>query len=169
LPEQGGVTTQGQPSLFWYISEQVDAAINLRMVAQDARQSLCDITVRHSDCRGIQRLDLAKFGISLSSDQDYAWMVSIVLDPMDRSKDVAVGGPVRRLPLSEKLKIELSDTEMAKRPAVLAAHGIWCDAFATLSDMIKAQPANAGLRQYRGNLLRQVGLNEAAASEPTGE
>jgi hypothetical protein len=60
------------------------------------------------------------------------------------------------------LKEKIANATPASLPSLYADAGVWYDTLATLTDQIEAQPGNQSLRETRTNLLRQVGLKEAA-------
>ncbi|WP_179137096.1 DUF928 domain-containing protein [Candidatus Entotheonella palauensis] len=93
--------------------------------------------------------------------------MALITDPERRSKDIIAGGGVERIPLSDAIRSQLGQAQAEHVPHLYAEAGLWYDALATISDLIDATPADAGLRQQRAALLEQVGLTSIAAYDAT--
>src|SRR5262249_28024530 len=113
----------------------------------------------------IQRLNLADKGVKLAPGVEYKWVVALITDSENRSKDLVASGVIERIEATPALKEKLAAGDSAARPAIYAEAGIWYDALSSLSDQIEAKPADASLRQTRAELLRQVGLKSAAQAD----
>jgi hypothetical protein len=114
---------------------------------------------------GVQRIQLADYGIRLSVGVPYRWYVALVVDPEHRSKDVIAGGAIERVALSETLGAELAGAGKGQVPHLYAEAGLWYDALAAISDLVDAAPHDAVLRQWRAALLEQVTLSDIAAED----
>ena len=164
-PDDTGLTTQEQPSLFWYQSRPSQAGLELTLLEENKAKPLLHIKPGTSSKSGIQRLKLADHGIKLEKDKEYQWVVALVTDPANRSSDLVASGFIKRVELPAEVKEKLAKAAPEERPAILAEAGIWHDALASLSDLIEAQPNADRLRATRADLLRQVGLTFAADSD----
>jgi len=163
-PDHVGRTTSAQPSLFWYI-DQVPATvprIEFTLLDEDGVEPLVDTTLETPKHGGIHRIRLADYGVKLTPGSEYEWSVALVLDPNERSKDIVATGWIDRVEPSQELESRLEAAGSDGIPAVYADEGVWYDAVAGLSDQIDRRPDDARLRQQRADLLRQVGLEEAA-------
>jgi hypothetical protein len=164
-PDETGLTTQEQPSLFWYQSKPAAARFELTLLEEDKPKPVLQVKMDRSSQAGIQRLKLSEHNIKLQPDVEYRWVVALVLDPNNRSNDLIASGFIKRVEPSKELQEKLAKAAPGERAAIYAQAGIWHDALGALSDQIEAQPNNETLRTQRADLLRQVGLNFAATSE----
>jgi hypothetical protein len=92
---------------------------------------------------GIQRIDLATYGVELRTGLEYEWSVTLAMDPARRSRDLVTVGWIERA--------EPPDGLAKTDPAALASAGFWYDAFA------------AAAAELRETLLRDAGLAVLAA------
>jgi hypothetical protein len=164
-PDEIGITTQEQPSLFWYQSKPATAKFELTLLEDNKVKPLVQFEIDRSSKAGIQRLKLSEHGAKLAIGVEYQWVIALVTDPDNRSKDLAASGVIKRIEVPADLKEKVSSATPTSLPAVYAESGIWYDALSVLSDQIDSHPENQALRQTRADLLRQVGLKAAANSE----
>jgi len=164
-PDEIGITTQEQPSLYWFQSKPAKAKFELTLIEENKPKPIVQVVVERSTKAGIQRLKLSEHGAKLAVGVEYQWVVALIPDPDNRSKDLIASGVIKRIEPSADLKEKVSKASPASLPGVYAEAGIWYDALTVLSDQIDAQPDNKALRQTRADLLQQVGLKAAAQSE----
>lgn len=164
-PDDIGTTTLEQPSLFWFQSKPGDAKFELTLLQENKVKPLVQVKVERSTKAGIQRLKLADHAVKLTPGVEYQWVVALVTDADNRSKDLVASGVIKRIEPTPELKEKIQQATPASRASIYADAGIWYDALAVLSDQIEAQPEDKSLRETRAELLRQVGLKTAAQSE----
>ena len=164
-PDDIGVTTKEQPSLFWYQSKPANAKFELTLLQDNKVKPLVQVLVERSTKAGVQRLKLSEHGAKLSPGVEYQWVVALVTDPDKRSSDLVASGVIKRVEPGTDLKQKITQATPSSLAAVYAEAGIWYDALAVLSDQIEAQPDNKSLRAARSDLLSQVGLKAAAGAE----
>jgi hypothetical protein len=164
-PDEIGITTQEQPSLFWFQSKPANARFELTLLQDNKVKPIVDVQVDRASKAGVQRLKLADQGVKLAPGVEYQWVVALITDPDNRSKDLIASGVIKRTEPSAELKDKLGKADPASIPGIYAEAGIWYDALGALSDQIDARPDDQGLRQSRADLLRQVGLKTAADAE----
>jgi hypothetical protein len=164
-PDEIGITTQEQPSLYWFQSKPAKAKFELTLLEENKPKPIVQVVVERSTKAGIQRLKLSEHGAKLTTGVEYQWVVALIPDPDNRSKDLVASGVIKRIEPTADLKQKVSKASAASLPGVYAEAGIWYDALTVLSDQIDAQPDNKALRQTRADLLQQVGLKAAAQSE----
>jgi len=166
-PGETGDTTQGKPTIYWFVSQAVEVPMELTITNNESLQAavkpLLEISLKPPIKKGIHALRLADHGIVLRPDIEYQWFVAVVRNPAQRSNDVIAGGTIKRVPESDALQAQLKQSAQAERAAVYAEAGIWYDAIDQLSTQIGADGGNRALREQRAALLEQVGLREAAA------
>jgi len=164
-PDEVGITTQEQPSLFWYQSKPANAKFELTLLQDNKVKPIVQVQMERSSKAGIQRLKLADYGAKLTPGVEYQWVIALVADPDNRSKDLVASGVIKRIEPDANLKTKLASATPAALAGIYADAGIWYDALSVLSDQIEAAPESQALRQTRADLLRQVGLNTAASSD----
>jgi hypothetical protein len=161
-PDDIGLTTQEQPSLFWFQSKPADARFELTLLQENKVKPLVQVTIERSAKAGIQRLKLSDHGAKLVAGVEYQWVVALITDPDNRSTDIVASGVIKRIEPSEQLKNQLREARPAALPGIYAEAGIWYDSLGALSDQIEAQPDSTELQAIRDDLLNQVGLRLAA-------
>jgi hypothetical protein len=164
-PDETGITTQEQPSLFWYQSKPANAKFELTLLQDNKVKPLVQVKIERSTKAGIQRLKLSDYNAKLTPGVEYQWVVALVTDSDNRSKDLVASGLIKRIEPDADLKTKLSSATAASKPGIYAEAGIWYDALSLLSDEIDANPGDQALRRTRADLLTQVGLKTAANSE----
>jgi Domain of Unknown Function (DUF928) len=165
VPNHIALTTQTQPSLFWFQSKPAKAKFELTVVEPKKPKPLVSLTAPQADKPGIHRVKLAKYKVELQPDVAYEWSVAIVPDAENRSRDVIAKGVIKRIDPPGDLANRVTQMGDLERAAAFAQAGIWYDAFESISNAIEAHPDDASLRAQRAALLQQVGLSEAAAAD----
>ena len=163
VPNHLALTTQAQPSLFWFQSKPAKAKFELTVVEPKKPKPLLSLTSPDADKPGIHRIKLARYKVELQPDVTYEWSVAIVPDPENRSKDVIAKGVIKRIKPPGDLATGGEKGDDLERAAAYAQAGIWYDALDAISNAIEAHPGDTSLREQRASLLKQVGLSQAAA------
>jgi len=161
-PDEVGLTTQEQPSLFWYQSQPAKAKFELTLIEDNKPKPIVQVEMDRAAGAGIQRLKLSEHNAKLTVGVEYQWVIALVTDPDNRSKDLVASGVIKRVEPAADLKQKVTSAAPTALPAVYADAGIWYDALSVLSDQIDAHPDDQALRKQRSELLRQVGLTAAA-------
>jgi hypothetical protein len=162
VPDHVGLTIKEGPSLFWYLSKQTPYPIELTVIEYQAIQPLIENHIKPSVHPGVNRIELADYGVHLSPGVSYQWFVSIVSDPDHRSKDIIAGGAIERMDISEALRNKLSHANRTEVPHIYAEAGLWYDSLSAISDLIDSSPNDQELKTLRASLLKQVGLGKVA-------
>jgi len=157
VPEEPGLTLTEHPVLYWYLAHPTDVRIDFVLLRLDPMKTLVETSLPSPSRAGVQRLDLAPYGVALEPGVSYQWLLKLVPDPDDRSYDRVVGGGIERVAASSDLSDKLA-VSGASQPHVLAEAGIWYDAVDVLSRGIQAEPDNRSLWNQRAALFQQVGL-----------
>jgi hypothetical protein len=165
VPNHVALTTQAQPSLFWFQSKPAKAKFEVTVVEPKKPKPLLSLAAPEADKPGIHRVKLAKYKVELQPDVAYEWSVAIVPDAENRSKDVIAKGVLKRISPPGDLASRVEKADDLERAAIYAEAGIWYDAFEAVSNAIDAHPDDPSLRAQRASLLQQVGLSEAAAAD----
>ena len=164
-PDETGLTTQEQPSLFWYQSKPAEAKFELTLLEENKLKPMLQVKFARSSAAGVQRIKLSEHGVKLAPNIEYQWVVALVTDPDNRSSDLVASGAIKRIEPSTELRAKVAGASPSALPGIYAEAGIWHDALETLSDLVDAKPTDKTLRQTRADLLAQVGLKAAASSE----
>ena len=165
VPNHIALTTQSQPSLFWFQSKPAKAKFELTVVEPKNPKPLVSLTAPQADKPGIHRVKLAKYKVELQPGVAYEWSVAIVPDAGNRSRDVIAKGVIKRISAPGDLANRVSQMGDLERAEAYAQAGFWYDAFESVSNAIEAHPDDPSLRAQRASLLQQVGLSEAAAAD----
>jgi len=163
-PDDVGLTTQEQPSLFWYQSKPAKAKFELTLLQENKVKPLVQVTAERSLTAGIQRVRLSDHGVKLAPGVEYQWVVALITDPDNRSNDLIASGVIKRIEASPELKKSIAAATPDSLPGIYAEAGIWYDALTSLSDRIDTAPGNKALQEARADLLRQAGLKGAVTT-----
>ena len=164
VPEHVARTASEQPSLFWYLSELPPRGSDLEFAItdEDSSDPLYQTPLPLPSEPGLQRIDLADFGVKLPPTVEYRWSVALRTDPSHPSRDVVAQGWIQRVGAPAPVAAMLDEAGPTDVPIVYAESGYWYEAFSTLSDLIELYPENESLRLARRELLKQAGLQPIA-------
>ena len=172
-PKEAAVTTNEQPSLYWYqagpMPEKVLKTARVEITVLDPKNpkplvKVASALAGQKDAgAGIHRLALGKQKVSLQPGVTYKWTVALIPDPANRSQDVITSAAIQRIEPSKELTAALSTAAPGDKAAVYAQNGVWYDAVEAISAEIDKDPKNTDARKMRGELLEQGGLKDAAA------
>ncbi|WP_353571192.1 DUF928 domain-containing protein [Candidatus Albibeggiatoa sp. nov. BB20] len=168
-PEHTGLTISQQPTLYWYISNNVDVPFRFTLTYDDSEIEAGKVSLEDSidpvletkiadPASGIQGIDLSKHDVSLKPDIVYRWAISMVAEGM-RSNDIVTEGTIKLINKPDNLDTELSNADEKRFAHVYAQEGIWYDAIDSLSEMISKYPNEKQFAEDRDSLLKQVGLD----------
>jgi Domain of Unknown Function (DUF928) len=163
VPNHVALTTQAQPSLFWFQSKPAKAKFELTIVEPMKPTPLLVLTSPDADKPGIHRIKVSRYKVELEPDVAYEWYVAIIPDPENRSKDIVAKGGIKRIKPPAELAAGIEKADDVERAALYAQGGIWYDTLEAISNAIEAYPEDASLREKRASLLKQNGLYQAAA------
>jgi hypothetical protein len=162
-PDHVGLTTQAQPTLYWYSDIPVNAHFEFALIDNNEIDPLLEIEVSDKPLSGIKHLDIGDYDITLQPGVSYQWTVALVVDENNRSTDVFSTGVIERIETDEALKKRIEGSKDRNRVAVYASEGIWYDALDAISSLIEQAPADQDLLSIRASLLEQAGLSAATA------
>ena len=158
VPDHAGLTTQAQPTLYWYADSPVNAQFEFALIDDNEIDPLLEVAVSDKPVSGLKRLDIGDYDITLKPGVSYQWSVSLVSDQNNRSTDVFSTGVIERIEPDNDLKSRVQNSKGTRRVAVYASEGIWYDALDAISSLIEQSPDDQGLISIRASLLEQVGL-----------
>jgi hypothetical protein len=96
-PNDIGMTTQEQPSLYWFQSKPANAKFELTVVQENKVKPVVHMTVDRAANAGIQRVKLSEFNAKLEPGVEYQWVVALISDPENRSTDLIASGVIKRI------------------------------------------------------------------------
>src|ERR1700677_3703828 len=161
VPDQVALTTQEQPSLYWYQNKAAKTTCEVTLTEPKNPKPLLSLKAPAATPAGIHAIRLTKFNVKLKPGVLYRWSVAVVVDPQNRSQDIIANGVIKRIAPSSDLQSQLAAAADADKPALFAQNGIWYDALQSISDQIDRAPQDASLKSERDELLKQVGLDGA--------
>jgi hypothetical protein len=164
-PDHVGLTSQEQPTLYWFLSNQTKHPIEVTLIVEKVAQPLLEKRIPLPIEPGIHAIRLKDFNLRLLKATQYRWFVALIPDPERRTKDILAGGILERIDLPEAVRMKLSQTDRRNVPHIFAESGIWYDTIMAISELIEANPNDMNLRKQRAALLEQVGLSKVAQFE----
>lgn len=159
-PNHAGLTTQSQPTLFWYLSKATRSKIEVSLFLENDPRPLLELKLEGTDHSGLQKLPLSKHGVSLKPNLAYQWVVALVPDAKNRSKDSLASGIVKRIDPAPSLKDKIAAAKAEERAMIYAEQGVWFDAIESLLDRMETDPKDSETVDQIMALLEQVGLKE---------
>ena len=164
-PDHIGLTVHDQPALYWFVSETVTTPIEVEvtLIEADGVKPIMKAKLPPPVGPGIQRLNLAEYGVHLTPGARYEWSIALVLDPKRRSRDIVASGGIERIDAANTPTISGDNKPTRETTALYAKAGLWYDTIMSVSDLIAASPADQTLREQRAELLETAGLKEASA------
>lgn len=164
-PDHVGLTAHDQPALYWFVSDTVTMPIEVEIIVIEANgvKPIMKAKLTPPIGPGIQRVNLADYGVHLMPGAQYEWSVALVLDPKRRSRDIVVSGGIERVDTEQVADVPAG--RMPSRDTVVryAKAGLWYDTIMGVSDLIAESPTDQDLRQQRADLLETAGLKEVSA------
>ena len=164
-PNHVALTTQEQPTLYWFVSNETKHPIEVTLIIEEATQPLLEKKLPLPVQPGIHPIRLKDFNLHLLKATQYRWFVALVPDRERRSKDILAGGIIERIEVPETVRVKLSQSDQRNVPHIYAESGIWYDTITAISELIEANPNDMNLRKQRIALLEQVGLSQVAQYE----
>jgi hypothetical protein len=157
-----GLTSQEQPVLYWYLSQETRHPVEVILTDRQSVKPLLTIRLNPPLQPGMQRVRLADHNIHLALGVLYKWSVSLVRDAAQRSYDVTTAGTIERVELPKELREQMAHTNTMISARLYATAGLWYDTIAALSELIDTRPQDTVLRQQRAMVLEQEQLTAAA-------
>jgi len=150
-PRHTGLTRSPTPTVWWHLAADCGHPVEISVVDAASFEAPPLLQRRLTPpSPGFHPIELADLAAPLAAGRAYRVNVALIVDPESRSADVFAAATLRRLD-----RPELAGAAVAE----LAEGGLWYDALDTVMRS-GGQPATAA----RETLLRQVGLERAAAS-----
>jgi hypothetical protein len=170
VPEHVGLTVNPQPALYWYLSGSArgSARFELTLIDEDSIDPLIDVGLAGPVEPGLQRIDLAAYGVELAVGREYQWFVSLSPDAEHRSKDLVSSGWIERVERPADLAARLAGAGPEQALSAYGEAGLWYDALAASTELAARHPEQPRYRRQLAQLLDQVGLPGQAVAEQAG-
>jgi hypothetical protein len=158
-PDHVAFTVDKTPTVNWFLSKPTSHKVMFTFTDISLVRPLYDGPIPTPKDAGIHAVRLKDLGLSLETEVQYRWYVSVQRDPDSPSRDIVAGGMIERCDyvLCEP-RFECNVQSVLDN----ARNGLWYDAMACLCSLIDASPREIQLRRIRAQLLRDVGLNSVA-------
>jgi hypothetical protein len=161
-PDHTGLTTQSQPTLYWYASQPVSGRVAVTIQDKRGIEPPVERQLSLSEAVGMIPVRLADLGVQLRPGSEYRWTVAVVADSPKQPRNLLTSGTIRQTDSRDTIQAHLTNLPPERAAFLLAEQGLWYDALAQLGELIERAPADPRWRRYRAALLEQVGLNSAA-------
>ncbi len=165
VPDHLGLTIQEQPTLYWYVSKEAPYRLVLTFNQEKRVEPVLELTLAHSAKPGIHSVNLMDHHVKLELDTEYNWFVELVVDDDSPAKNIVAGGRIKRVVPPQPLLTKLRTAEPHEVTAIYSEAGLWYDAFASISDLIKTSTQSTQYVKGRVVLLEQVDLMEVSRAE----
>ncbi len=151
-PEHVGWSSSAQPDLYWFVSRPVTQSVMLTIIPAGgaAIDPLFEGMLTSPTGAGIHAASLSALKVTLETNVDYEWSISLVGDAQSRSRDILASGRVRSVPLSAELKAGIANAENDARTEKLAAAGYWYDVVGLLRKNAAASATEISLYESAG-------------------
>ena len=152
----GGLTTQAQPLLWFYLPEPLDGGSAPELVLQNSQEQVVyqGQVAGETSQSGIIGVPLS---VSLEPDEAYRWSLTINCDESERT---TVSGWLERRSLNEDLSRTLRQANARNRAALYANYGFLQDSLSELAGLRLADPDDEAIAQAWANLLSLLDLPE---------
>jgi hypothetical protein len=164
-----GLTVADYPRFFWYMPQTKAKLAEFALFEVDDhlddRQPVYQTTFNLPGdiSSGIVSFQLPNTNIPpLQVGKDYRWTVSLICDPSNRMRDVAIEGWVQRVATDPRLSRQLTRAKAVDRIQLLAQNGLWFDTITTLAAERVAHPTDPALKTSWSELLKSIKLDKLA-------
>lgn len=165
-PADTGAISGESPVLTWYVSRACDYPVELAL--NQGFETVYSVILDAPNRGGLYSIDLGAVGVRLEPGVEYDWAVSLKRDINRPSADVTACTQIQRRSVDADVQTRISRAAGAERAVLYAENGYFCDAIATLNQVIAKNPSDPGPRAMLADLLRQVDLEEVAAHDAGG-
>ena len=156
-PPQTGLTFSAQPTLYWLVSKPIAAHFIFSLTEAESNNKLLlnkNLFLEIPE-PGIQSFSLSQSLISLETNIEYKWSITLVCDSPNLANPISTEGRIKYV----KPSFDATQQDLT----FYAQHGFWYDALDTVSKLISSHPKNKAFRQTRALLLQQGELPEVLA------
>ncbi len=155
-----GQTISDYPTFWFYLPDQLAPDTAMEFFLQDAKDNnLYNTQISNTAIGpGLIKISLPPTAQPLQANQPYFWTFSVSCNPKNSSEQVFVKGSIQRVQPSSTLKNQLKSATPLEQVKLLAANGVWYEAFNTLAELYQKNPTQNQVAIAWQTLLQQVGL-----------
>ena len=159
-----GLTTRAQPVIYWYLSADTDAGVEIGINDPTKLENpVLETTLKGPTKSGLHKLDLSKLAqngkpIAFEPGVKYELVVTALASDQSGSENPSSTCVILRLDPKDVPPEARGDREPAKRAAHFAKEGIWFDYLDALNAAIDANPKDESLTKKRAKALAAQGL-----------
>lgn len=171
LPEKGPellLTVADYPVLLFHIPKTHAQTLEFRL-RNPVNGKVYQASLNPPATTGIISINLANLKDSegkglppLEIGKQYEWDCSVILDPLDRSKNLTVDGLITRENLTPILQETLKQSTPSERLSLYATNNLWYDLIATLYQQRLTNPNNVELDDEWAAVLKEINLAKVA-------
>jgi Domain of Unknown Function (DUF928) len=164
LTQVWGMTSQAQPSFWFYLPYEPATIQTLEFVVQDDQdETLYRNEIPDPSRSGMMQVKLPA-GVPLAVGKAYHWFfkVTAVCGANQPETLTYVEGWVQRQALTAAVSDRLQQATPQQQEAIYAENGLWYDALNALAERRFANPTDAALARDWKELLGAIGLGDLA-------
>jgi hypothetical protein len=157
--ETMGMTVRAQPVVYYYVSADTDASVEIGLTAtKDVENPVLETKIKGPTKSGLHKLDLAKFKqdgkpVKLEPGVKYDLAITVVASETSASENPTATCHLTRLDPKEAPAGTSDEKDPARRAVAFAKAGIWFDYIDAMNVAIEAKPKDEALLQKRAKAL----------------
>ena len=160
-PKQSSWASQDQPQFYWYISAiPKQGKLTFSLNKASSSKPLFENTLLLPNNPGIQGYPLT--GYRLEPRVEYLWSISLSFDEKEERADQVAKGGIIYNGLSDNDRLAWNKLKQDELIVLQSHSGYWYDAMENLMRLIDSHPNDSQYREWRKDLLMQVGLGNIA-------
>ena len=160
-PEQSSWASQDQPMFYWFISAiPKQGKLTFSLNKASSSKPLFEVSLPMPNNPGIQGYPLT--GYRLEPGVEYLWSISLSFDEKEERADQVAKGGIIYNGLSDNDRLAWNKLKQDELIVLQSHSGYWYDAMENLMRLIDSHPNDSQYREWRKDLLMQVGLGSIA-------
>ena len=163
--DTAGLTAREQPVIYWYLSADTDAAVEIGINDPTKLENpVLETTLKGPHKAGLHKLDLSKLAqdgkpVRFEPGVKYELVVTALANDASGSENPSATCVILRLnPDDVPAPAPADEQDAAKRAAFYAKAGVWFDYLDALNAAIDANPKDESLTKKRAKALAAQGL-----------
>ena len=151
VPDYVGLTVQKSVMLYFLVSPATSLPIRFTLMDNRTVSPVAEVLLKSPTAPGIQEIRLKDYNVVLELDVQNRWYVAAIQNPDSSSRDIVAGGGIERVdPYLVNYYGRSCDKDAVR---LLWEAGIWYDAFACVTELIKTNPQDRTLYDLRDDLF----------------
>ncbi|MBH8571886.1 DUF928 domain-containing protein [Nostocaceae cyanobacterium CENA369] len=159
-----GLTTQANPTLWFYVPYANNSAYKTKFVLQDQQNNpIYQKAIALPERPGVIGISLPTNAPQLAVDKQYRWFLNISCNQKQPSPPIYVEGVIKRVNLKQAITKQFKTATLLEQSTIYAQNGIWHDALTTLAQLRQKNPQDKALEVEWKNLLASIRLDDVAS------